>query len=316
VPIGRTFEEDVMRDVTRTIGSWPLGLRSVILAAGLVSASAAFAATPLDWSAVNWNPGDLKHTYTLGDADITIEISSQATGSFTVWNQTNGGPTGSTCLVASPGKDGPGQSTDFFGSQLDLGVIFEPEPPSGDMPVLIKIKFTNAGSGEFGPQKAVDSLKFEISDIDWAGGGPYTAPCNGLGSQGWRRDKVVISADDHGAAVTGFTIMPKVSQPSSTVLVIAPDTAIAEGSTQNDAVFPAPSFASAPGSDNGTVMVDFGSSAVTNVLLVYSEAAFGQPCSLVGPGCSGGIDVNPGFRGIGILGVTMRPVTLMEFTIE
>ncbi len=302
----------------------PFGLSAFMFVAMLGTAAAASAVgTMLDWTGVTWNPGDLKRTYTLGDADVTIEVSSLATGTFTTWNGTTG--TGSTvtpcgagpagCCVATPGKDGTGQSTNFFGTQLDLGVIFE--PGSGDagnlQPVLIKLKFTNAGSGEFGPLKPVDTLNFEISDIDWAGGGPYSAPCTTLGSQGWRRDRVVVTADNNGSPVTAFTITPKTAQPASAVIVSPANTVTAEGTADNGAGI---GTAVTVGSDNGSVVVAFGASLVTDVLLTYSESAYGLACTTVAPGCVGGVNVDPGFRGIGVLGLTMRPVGLMEFTIE
>lgn len=57
--------------------------------------------------------------------------------------------------------------------------------------------------------------------------------------------------------------------------------------------------------DNGSVMVEFGPTFVTDVLVTYNEAAY--PLAN---------NNNPGFRGIGLFGNTVLPVELIEFTIE
>jgi hypothetical protein len=289
------------------------GLPALTFVVMLTAASAASAMSMLDWSTVTWNPGDLVHTYTLlpDNVDITISISSAAAGSFTTWNGT-GGP---TCTVATPGKDGTGQSTNFFGTLLDLGVIYDPNPgAAGSPPVLIDIKFTNGGSGAGGPLHPVATLKFEISDIDWSAPGSYTGVCN-TGMQGWRRDQIVVTADNNGSPVTapgGFTITPKVAQPTASVTVSPANTATADGTSEISGE------ATAPGSDNGSVVVAFGPSFVTHVLLTYNESAFGQPCTVPvgGTSCVGGLNNDPGFRGIGLLAMTMEPVTLTNFAIE
>jgi hypothetical protein len=302
----------------------PFGPSALTLVALLGVASAASATSMLDWSTITWNPGDLVHTYTLmpDNVDITISISSAAMGTFTTWNGTNG----PTCTVATPGKDGPPgpptYSTNFFGPLLDLGVIYDPNPGGGAAPVLIDIKFTNGGSGAGGPLHPVATLKFEISDIDWSSPGCYSTTggcgvgsCTGAGLQGWRRDQVVVTADNNGTPVTapgGFTITPKVAQPTSSVTVGPANTATADGTSESIGE------ATSSGSDNGSVVVAFGPSFVTHVLLTYNETAFGQPCTVAvsGPGCVGGANTDPGFRGIGILAMTMEPVTLTDFAIE
>lgn len=284
----------------------PRTLLALAVAAGLATASAASAVTLLDWSAVTWNPGDLTRTYTFGppeNVDVTITVSTTAAGPGPAGTFTNYDGVSITppCGLATPNKDGaPSPATypsDRFGTKLDLGVVFDPGANSNQS-VLIAIKFTDAGSGAGGPLKPVATFKFEISDIDWSGGGN---DCFQPVIQGWRRDQVVITAANSATPVTAFTLTPLVAtSPPRTFLISPFNTATAVGD--------ASSGLQSNTDDNGSLVVDFGSSLVTDVLITYNEAAFND----VGPV----FNTNPGFRGIAILGVAMFPVGLTEFTIE
>lgn len=125
----------------------------------LVSASAHGATATLDWSTVVWTDGVLTDTYTLGNGVmVTITIASTGSGSFT---------------SPSPNEDGSGASTDFFGSDLDLGIQF-----TGTGVVTITVDFVPAAT----------DIAFEISDVDRSGD---------------RIDEVVVACD--GSAPTSFT---------------------------------------------------------------------------------------------------------------
>ncbi len=271
----------------------PLRLLALALAAGLTTASAASAVSMLDWNmAPIWNPGDLVHTYSFptDSVDVTIRVSAtgSGTGTFTSWNGFPPETFPCTSLM-TPYRDGsPAPSTypsHRFGTKLDLGVVFDPGA-SNNRSVLIRINFTNLGTGELGPAKAVSTLKFEISDIDWSGNG--TDCVTGL-AQGFRQDQVVITANS-GAVNPALTA----AAPGTATFTISPAntaTAILNQASNTD--------------DNGTVMVNFGASMVTDVLITYNEAAYNL-----------NTNNNPGYRGIGLLGLTMFPVELMEFSIE
>ncbi len=296
----------------RHLNMTSLGLLALTFAAGLSIASPAAAMTQLDWSnevLFRWDAGELVRTYSLeaDNVDLTISISASSPnpgmgqGSFASWDGLSASPPGACVSVVSPNKDGaPAPSlyrTDRFGTGLDLGVVFDPAANS-DQAVLINLKFTELHSGATGRAKAVATFKFEISDIDWSHGGN---DCFQLAIQGWRRDQVVITAN-HGATsvpVSAFTLSPKVGSP--TFAIGPPNTATAIGN--------ATSGAESNADDNGTLIVSFGATFVTEVQISYNEAGFSN---------SGVIpNNNPGYRGIGILGGnTTLPVELMEFTIE
>lgn len=268
----------------------PRSLCTLFVAAGIAIAPAASAMSMLDWSAVTWNPGDLVHTYSFpaDGVDVTIRISAtgSGTGTFSAWN---GFPpeTFPCTALATPYKDGsPAPMTypsDRFGTKLDLGVVFDPGA-SNNRSVLVQIKFTNLGTGEAGPAKAVSTLKFEISDIDWSGNG--TDCVTGL-AQGFRQDQVVITANSG-------TVNPALMAASGTpTFSISGNTATATLNLASNT------------DDNGTLQVNFGASMVTDVLITYNEAAYNL-----------NTNNNPGYRGIGILGLTMFPVELTDFTVE
>ena len=213
----------------------PAALFAVILVA--LSPNATWALSTLDWSdpGVVWNDGDLNNTYTIGDVDVTIDISTTAQG---FWQfQYNDG-------LLTPYEDGPTGSADQFGSQHDLGIIFNPFSGQGQSPVLIDLKFTEAGSGAAGPAKAVTDLSFEISDIDFSIGFPEDD----------RIDQVVISSDAGDPTLTAKT--------DPAIFTINGNTATGIYGLNTQAPL-----------DNGTVIVDFGSLSVADVLIIYNEVS-------------------------------------------
>ncbi len=307
----------------KSIGSWPLDIPTLILAAGLASASAASATSLLDWSTVSWDPGDMTRTYTLiqDDVDVTITVSTTPSapglpaGTFLTYSGIGPAQPTPCNTVASPNKDGapaPGTyPSDRFGTKLDLGIAFDPAA-NNNQSVLIRLKFTNAGSGPTGPPKPVGTLKFEISDIDWSQAG--TDCVTGLATEAWRADQVVITAENTGTPVTAFTLIP-LDSVLKTFTINPYNVATANGNRFGGS----PSGTPSVGNDLGTVVVDFGASLVTDVLISYNESAFGQLCDPSAPqGCAGTplVNVDPGYRGIGLFGLTTFPVELMDFTIE
>lgn len=280
---------------------------SLVLVGGLVFVPVASAMSTMDWSLLPWAPGDRVHTYSLpaDGVDLTIRISTTVPGpgpgigTFASWDGISV-PTSCVSVVA-PNKDGtsaPGtHPTDRFGTHLDLGIVFDPAANS-DQSVLIDLKFTDLGSGENGPAKAVATFKFEISDIDWSRGGN---DCFQPEIQGWRKDQVVITGNDGANPVTAFTLTPLVAGADRTFDIGPSNVATAKGSATGGS--------ESNTDDNGTLVVDFGPTFVTDVRITYNEAGFSN---------SGAVpNNNPGYRGIGILGgTTSLPVELMEFTIE
>lgn len=285
---------------------YPRAFIALAVAAGFATAPAAFAVTLLDWSTVTWNPGDLTRTYTFGppeNVDVTITVSTTAPGPGPAGTFTNYDGVSITppCSLATPNKDGtpsPGTyPSNRFGTKLDLGVVFDPGANSNQS-VLIAIKFTDVGTGAGGPLKPVATFKFEISDIDWSGGGN---DCFQPVIQGWRRDQVVITAANNATPVTAFTLTPLVATSPPATFIISPfNTATAVGDMNTGL--------QSNGDDNGSLVVDFGASSVTDVLITYNEAAFKNTEPM--------INANPGFRGIAILGLAMLPVGLTDFSIE
>lgn len=149
-------------------------LAGLFLACALVLAAArpaAAASAVLDWDTVNWPPGSLVSSYTLGNGiTVTINISTSAAGSFT-----NG----------TPQEDCSTCSINFLGLSHDLGIIFDPSGP-GASPVITTVTFS----------APVTQLKFEISDIDFSIGGA---------GQDYRLDQVVITSDAGDPVLTPKT---------------------------------------------------------------------------------------------------------------
>jgi len=214
----------------------PAALFAVILVA--LSPNATWALSTLDWSdpGIVWNDGDLANTYTIGDVDVTINIFTNGIGAW----QTPAFP-----LLIAPYEDGVGGSADLFGSQLDLGVIFNPFPGYGQSPVLIDLKFTEAGSGVSGAARSVNNLSFEVSDIDYSSG-DYL--------DDFRIDQVVISSDVGDPYLTAKTASPVFTINDNTATGIY-------------------GLASQSPLDTGTVIVDFGVNLPTEVLITYNEVS-------------------------------------------
>ncbi|HXU33561.1 MAG TPA: hypothetical protein VN851_23585 [Thermoanaerobaculia bacterium] len=260
--------------------------------------SAASAISPWDWSQHPWPTGSLAQTYHLVEDGIDVTISVSTTTlenpipptlpTFASWDGLS--PLATCTPVLSPNLDGAGSPSNRFGTNLDLGIVYDPAA-SRDQSVLIDIKFTQLNSGPNGPAVAIPNFKFEISDVDWSAGG---VECIRHTSQGFRRDQVVITAMNHGVEVTDFSLSPSPANTSPTFLIEPYNVATAiVGSESNT-------------DEKGTVVVNFSSTPVTDVTIIYNEA---------------GYDLNtnndPGYRGIGILGgMTSLPVELMDFSIE
>ena len=274
--------------------------------AGIVLASGASAMTTLDWSTLPWSPGDRVHTYSLpaDGVDLTIRVSVSPLApptppvppTFESWDGLSAFEDCDT--VVSPNKDGSGDPSNRFGTNRDLGIVYDPAA-SRDQSVYIDLKFTEIGTGENGPLKPVATFKFEISDIDWSPGG---VDCLHNLGQGFRRDQVVITATHGGAPVTGFSLSAlNPGNPTFTINSAARSATAIVGRESSEMVGGVRSL-----DDDGTLVVDFGSTFVTDVRITYNEAGYDL-----------NTNNNPGYRGIGILGgTTSLPVELMEFTVE
>ncbi|MEM7351133.1 MAG: hypothetical protein AAF657_10030 [Acidobacteriota bacterium] len=198
----------------------------VILLSPLLIAVPASAQATLDWSMVTWDDGDLSNSYILGNGvEISITVSTTALGTFI----------NATPLVETPYIDGVGHTQNLFGTELDLGVIFNPFPMQGMSPVLIDIGFS----------EAVTDLIFDISDIDYSVGG---------GGEDDRLDQVVVTSNAGDPTLTPL-------MAGSATFTVAGNTATAISGQSAD-----------PLTDNGTVRVTF-PDGVTDVTITYNEAS-------------------------------------------
>src|SRR6185436_2069440 len=227
-------------------------------------------------------PGDTVHTYSLptDGVDLTIRVTTTPLAppppptppTFESWD---GLSTLAEChTVFSPNKDGAGDPSNRFGTTRDLGIVFDPTA-SRDQSVLIDLTFTNLGTGANGPAKPVATFKFEISDIDYSPGG---VDCFQNLGQGFRRDQVVITANNGATPVTAFSLAPLLpANPAQTFVIDSANSATAILGQQSSATTL---------DDNGTLVVDFGSSFVTGVRITYNEAGYNL-----------NTNNNPGYRG-------------------
>lgn len=267
----------------------------------LTFASAASAMSPWDWSQHPWPTGSPTQTYHLpaDGIDLTIKVSTSPLDlpipptlpTFESWDGLS--PFATCTSVISPNLDGAGQTSNRFGGNLDLGIVFDPAA-SRNQSVWIDLKFTRLNSGPQGEPMAIPNFRFEISDIDWDAGG---VDCIHHSGQGFRVDQVVITAMDnrpgHGTPVTDLSLTLPAANLAPTFVISGNMATATEGlQSNNDA--------------NGTVIVAFGPTPVSDVLITYNEAGFNATTNH-----------DPGYRGIGILGgSTSLPVELMEFTVE
>ncbi len=266
-------------------------------------ASGASAMSTLDWSTLPWSPGDMVHTYSFpaDGVDLTIRVSTSPLGqppptiapTFESWDGLS--PFEECNPVVSPNKDGAGDPSNRFGTQRDLGIVFDPTA-SRDQTVWIDLRFTELGTGENGPRKPVATFKFQVSDIDYSPGG---VDCFQQLGQGFRRDQVVISATNGANPVTAFDLSALIANNPAGTFTIDQTTKSAT------AIFGQQSSVNSL-DDNGTLVVDFGPTFVTDVRISYNEAGYDL-----------NTNNNPGYRGIGILGgTTSLPVTLTDFSVE
>ncbi len=204
---------------SRSTGLFLLGI--------LLSAATVRGEAVLDWTAVTWNNGDLENTYILSNGvTVEIKVTATAAGNF---NNTNP-------PVTSPYIDSKGSNPKLFGSSIDLGVIFNPNPGQAQSPVLIEVSFS----------PSVTNLVFEISDIDFSPGG---------GGEDDRLDQVVITSDAGDPTLEYLT-----SEGDATYTVVG-NMATAK-----------PSRGAGADMDNGTVRVRV-PDGVTTVTITYNEAS-------------------------------------------
>ncbi len=186
----------------------------------------------LSWQDKLWPLGDQHRTFRvpmvgfLDSVDVDMEVSTTAQGSFAAFD------------LQSPYIDG--DTIWRFGQNLDLGLIFDPDPGQGTSPVVAKLRFS----------KPVACLQFEISDIDQATG---------------RKDSLVIYANDSTAlpVLSVLSTMPTVGVSSNTAQALGGSSGPnGDGTSQQN-------------QDAGSILVDFGQLIIDSVTIVYHEAAIG-----------------------------------------
>ncbi|MCB0665763.1 MAG: T9SS type A sorting domain-containing protein [Saprospiraceae bacterium] len=220
-------------------------------------------------ASLNWNQVTWNDGDFSNDYDFVVPGAQTVNVDFNI--HTNASGTFSAYGVSTPYEDGPGASGHWFNTGLDLGVIFDPNSNQGTSPVYIDVSF----------DQEVTCLKFDISDIDISGTN--------------RRDRVTITGNN-GSAIPLLTV---VSQDPTVSVSINRADAIGGNSGANN------NGGADPGTDNGNIMVDFGSTPITSIRITYSEIS-GQS--------------NPAGRGIGLFGTfqfcppTLLPVKLLDFT--
>jgi hypothetical protein len=185
----------------------------------------------LNWDAVHWQNGDRFQHLQLSSPDdpdgsiqLVIQIDTRAKGTFEAFD------------VSSPYLDG--REITNFGTQPNLGLMFDPDPGQGNSPVLIKLKFS----------RPVQYLGFRISDIDAADG---------------RIDSVRIFGN-------GGEIFPTLSlvSPNPTVRV-AGRSAVATGGDSGSARV----GSAFGGEETGDILVTFRDEYLDSVTVEYFEAS-------------------------------------------
>lgn len=173
--------------------------------------------------------------------------------------------------VVTPYKDGPGASGHWFDTGLDLGVIFNPVAGQGTSPVYVNVIF----------DQEVTCLEFDISDIDISGSN--------------RADEIRVTGNNG-------SVIPAISLVSTNPTVTISNnraSAIGDNSGANN------NGSADPGTDNGNVRVNFGTTPITSIRIIYSEIS--------------GVN-DPAGRGIGLFGTfafcppTLLPVKLRDYT--
>lgn len=185
----------------------------------------------LNWDEVNWQNGDRFQNFQLSSPDnpdgsiqLAIQIDTRARGTFEAFG------------VRSPYLDG--REIINFGTQPNLGLMFDPDPGQGNSPVQIKLKFS----------RPVQYLGFRISDIDAADG---------------RIDSVRIFGN-------GGEIFPTLSQVSSNPTVrVAGRSAVATGGDSGSARV----GSAFGGEETGDILVTFRDEYLDSITIEYFEAS-------------------------------------------
>lgn len=181
----------------------------------------------LDWNVLNWPLGSFNNNYDLQVTNsevlnVEIDISTTANGSFT--NQFG---------YDWPQKDSVGGDPEFFGSNTDLALIFDPDANQGNSPIIIKVIF----------DQTVECVDFEISDIDISGT--------------TRRDSVVVTSNAGNPTLTTLGTQPTVAVSGNVAAATGTGGTAGDGTSSKD--------------DNGSINVDFGDLGVDTIYITYLE---------------------------------------------